>query len=81
MWTGTEGVCGRGAGDGPTVLPGVCEGGGAAVAEQSGSSGGEVNADPLMGEGSERMYRGDKLVGQPGRDPIVRFAVRLNDTL
>lgn len=34
-----------------------------------------------MGEGSERMYWGDKLVGQPGRDPIVRFAVRMNDTL
>lgn len=34
-----------------------------------------------MGEGSERMYWRGKLVGQPGRDPIVRFTVRLNDTL
>jgi len=81
VWTGTEGVCGRGAGDGATVVPGVCEGGGAAGAEQSGSSGGETNADPLMGERSERIYWVDKLVGQPGRDPIVWFAIGLKDTL
>jgi len=34
-----------------------------------------------MGERSERIYWVDKLVGQPGRDPIVWFAIGLKDTL